>query len=88
MKFLSLSKNKTFVEKLLNHRVNMLVLMLTFTVLTRKSVSFTLDNKETFETVTSHCTHAFRSAKDREFNSHYSQLHLNNPKETCGPVQM
>lgn len=37
MKFLSLSKNKTFIEKLLNHTVNMLGLMLTFIVLTRKS---------------------------------------------------
>lgn len=80
MKFLSLSKNKTFVEKLLNHTVNMLVLMLTFIVLTRKSVSFTLDNKETFDTVTSHHTQAFSLAKDRKLNSHYSHLHLNNPK--------
>lgn len=66
MKFLSLSKNKTFVEKLLNHAVNMLVLMLTFMVLTRKYVSFTRGNKETFDTVTSHCTENFVLQKTKD----------------------
>lgn len=56
MKFFSLSKNKSFVEKLLNRTVNIFVLMLTFEFLTRKSVSFTLDNMEIFDTVTSYFT--------------------------------
>lgn len=66
MKLFLLSKNKSFVEKLLNRTVNIFVLMLTFEFLTRKSVSFTLDNMEIFDTVTPYCCTNYSALQNTE----------------------
>lgn len=82
MKFFFLSKNTRFVEKVLNHTANILVLMLTFKLLTGKSVSFTLDNREILEIITPRSVN-YSALQITEFSFHDRQLHLEVNVRSC-----